>query len=483
MHDIRLITTAHGRSDQRATFDVVEPTIPVLPPAGTSPPQSLAFPATVMLRQFWRDQVGHAARTSRWLLIRDLRYFVWSCRLSSDLSESQPDRRHCSTSTSGTIVRTNAQGAPPRQAVRAATCAGGAGGADAAPESNHRRPGSSAGVVRALEPRRGAWAGRCPSSSRHWSWRESSARRATASSARPPSTSALTTLVLDQGLAAASSSGRSLHRDLPGAVATVNLASAAVLLAGLTWLVAPAVADFFSAPDLAPLLRVLGLGLLLKGLAITPRAVQQRELAFTADRQWPTSVAGCSGRPPGITAALLGAGTWSMAVQVLTTDLVIAIALLAVTRGARPNLRLRPTAQHPAVQPSHLRQQRPGLPVPQRRQHPDRPVSRCRLAVAVRDGLSRAGDSGPDDRTDRQPGDLSDVLPAPGAAGAARPGLAEDPGAAGLRRGSGHGPGRGGRPGAGPAGAGTGVAGHRAGAHGARHSRSAGDGLQRGRLD
>ncbi len=149
----------------------------------------------------------------------------------------------------------------------------------------------------------------------------------------------LTTLVLDQGLAAAIIQRPTLDRTIPGAVATVNLASA-VLLAGLTWLLAPAVADFFSAPELAPLLRVLGLGLLLKGLAVTPRAVLQRELAFR-----PIGVAdiggGVLGAAGGITAAVLGAGTWSMAVQVLLTDLVIAVVLLGMARGTRPNLRLR----------------------------------------------------------------------------------------------------------------------------------------------
>jgi O-antigen/teichoic acid export membrane protein len=149
----------------------------------------------------------------------------------------------------------------------------------------------------------------------------------------------LTTLILDQGLAAAVVQRPSLHRDLPGAVATVNLLSA-VLLAALTWLAAPAVADFFSAQDLEPLVRILGLGLVLKGLAITPRAVQQRKLAFTAIGRADIS-GGVLGAAAGITAALLGAGTWSMAVQVLTTDLVIAMVLLVVTRGARPHLRLR----------------------------------------------------------------------------------------------------------------------------------------------
>lgn len=148
----------------------------------------------------------------------------------------------------------------------------------------------------------------------------------------------LTTLILDQGLAAALVQRKQLSRALPGAVATANLLSAAILAAA-TWLAAPAVATFFHAPDLTLLLRVLGVGLLLKGAAITPRAMQQRHLRLArvgvAD-----VVGGVSGAVAGITAALLGAGIWAMAVQVITTDLIIAVVLLCLTRGAGPNLRL-----------------------------------------------------------------------------------------------------------------------------------------------
>ena len=59
-------------------------------------------------------------------------------------------------------------------------------------------------------------------------------------------------------------------------------------------------------------------------MAITPRAMQQRMLGFrrigVAD-----VVGGVIGAVAGITAALLGAGIWSMAVQVLVTDTVIAV--------------------------------------------------------------------------------------------------------------------------------------------------------------
>jgi O-antigen/teichoic acid export membrane protein len=149
----------------------------------------------------------------------------------------------------------------------------------------------------------------------------------------------LTTLLLDQGLAAAVVQRPVISRSLPGAVATVNLLTAA-LLATVTWFAAPAVAAFFSAPELTGLLQILGLGLLLKGIAVTPRALQQRQLGFKT-----IGVAdiggGVIGALAGITAVLLGAGIWSMAVQVLVTDAIIAAGLIAFTRGYPPNLHLQ----------------------------------------------------------------------------------------------------------------------------------------------
>lgn len=152
----------------------------------------------------------------------------------------------------------------------------------------------------------------------------------------------LTTLLLDQGLAAALVQRPTLTRTMPGAVASANLISAAVLAAA-TWFAAPAVATFFNAEPLTGLLRVLGLGLLLKGLAVTPRAIQQRLLSFKkigiAD-----ICGGVVGAGSGIVAAVAGAGIWAMAVQILITDLVIALVLLAVSRGTLPNLHLRQLA-------------------------------------------------------------------------------------------------------------------------------------------
>lgn len=160
----------------------------------------------------------------------------------------------------------------------------------------------------------------------------------------------LTTLVLDQGLAAAIVQRPRLTRAMPGAVATANLLTAAVL-AAVTWFSAPLTASFFHAPRLAPLLQLLGVGLLLKGLAITPRAMQQRRLHF--GRIAVADIAGGAvGAIVGIAAAVSGADIWSMAAQVLTTDLVIAAVLIAVTRDAAPNLQV---AQLRSILPFSLR--------------------------------------------------------------------------------------------------------------------------------
>ncbi|MFT3860682.1 lipopolysaccharide biosynthesis protein [Micropruina sp.] len=146
-----------------------------------------------------------------------------------------------------------------------------------------------------------------------------------------------TTLLLDQGLAAALVQRPALPPGLSGAVTTVNLLSAAVL-GGATVATSDLVAHFFTAPMLAPLLGVLGGGLLLKGVAITPRALLQRDLRFQriglADL-----VGGTAGAAAGITAALAGAGIWSMTWMVLTTDSLVALLLAIFARSGWPNLR------------------------------------------------------------------------------------------------------------------------------------------------
>ncbi|MDO9379200.1 MAG: lipopolysaccharide biosynthesis protein [Nocardioidaceae bacterium] len=148
----------------------------------------------------------------------------------------------------------------------------------------------------------------------------------------------LTTLLLDQGLASALIQRPDLGRRAVGAVTTVNLLSG-IVLGALTWVAAPWLADFFDVDGLTPLLRVLGAGLLLKAVAITPRAMLMRAI-----RLRPVAVADVLGSTLGVcvavSAALSGAGYFSMLGQVLATDLVLAVVLLVAGGAARPNLDL-----------------------------------------------------------------------------------------------------------------------------------------------
>ena len=148
----------------------------------------------------------------------------------------------------------------------------------------------------------------------------------------------LAALLLDQGLAAALVQRAELPAGAPGATATVNLVSAAVLAVAAV-LTAPLLAGFFSTPALAGMLLWLGPGLLLKGAAIAPRAMLLRRLALA-----PVAVveiaAAAAGTIAGIAAAFAGAGPAAMVVSVLMTDAITAVALLVLDRGPVPNLRL-----------------------------------------------------------------------------------------------------------------------------------------------
>ncbi len=148
----------------------------------------------------------------------------------------------------------------------------------------------------------------------------------------------LTALLMDQGLASALIQRPTLSRSAPGAAASLNIASG-VVLAGATWLTAPWVAAFFSVPRLTPILHLLGAGLIVKSLAIAPRAMQSRHLTFRAIGV--ADVTGAAvGSVLGIAAALAGAGPMSVVFQVIGADVVIATVLLRSARGPVPNLRL-----------------------------------------------------------------------------------------------------------------------------------------------
>lgn len=148
----------------------------------------------------------------------------------------------------------------------------------------------------------------------------------------------LTALLLDQGLSAALVQRRRLPPGLPGATATANLLTAAVL-GLLTLLVAGPVAGFFSTPELAGVLLLLAPTLLLKAAAVAPRAVLVRDL-----RLGPVGVADVTGAALGCAAGVLavtqGLGVASLVVQTVVVDVVVATVLLVRARGPVPNLHL-----------------------------------------------------------------------------------------------------------------------------------------------
>ncbi len=79
----------------------------------------------------------------------------------------------------------------------------------------------------------------------------------------------------------------------------------------LTWLLAPAAAQFFNAPQVVPLLRVLGLSLPLSGLGLVPNTLLQRSLKFRKILISEVSRNFTKGATSIILAAL-GMGVWSL---------------------------------------------------------------------------------------------------------------------------------------------------------------------------
>ena len=149
---------------------------------------------------------------------------------------------------------------------------------------------------------------------------------------------ALSLVVLDQGIALALIQKDKLAPGEAGAAATVNIALSC-LLGVATVILSSGIADFFNTSDLAPLLNTLGWCLVVKGVAIVPRALLSRELRFKPIAYSDTFGA-LVGAACGITFAMLGGGVWAFVVQTVTADLYVAAALLIAFRGPVPNLRL-----------------------------------------------------------------------------------------------------------------------------------------------
>jgi PST family polysaccharide transporter len=149
----------------------------------------------------------------------------------------------------------------------------------------------------------------------------------------------LTTLLLDQGIAAALMSAKAVERRVLGAAITLNL-TLSIALGGITLAIAPLIAAFFGEPDLKGVLSILGVGLLFKGLAIVPRMVLGRMLDFKSIAL--ADLAGAlTGGIAGVALALGGADYWALVGQTLVMDLLAAILFIRAARPPLPNFQIR----------------------------------------------------------------------------------------------------------------------------------------------
>ena len=128
------------------------------------------------------------------------------------------------------------------------------------------------------------------------------------------------------------------RRDDAAQVTFVINAVAGVLWFGVTWLIADQVADFFNAPNGAPIVRVLGLSFILKYLGNAHDALAQKDLRFRA-RFVPELALAAVKAVVSIVFAWLGYGAWSLVYGHLA-GVGINTLLLWIVVPWRPSLRL-----------------------------------------------------------------------------------------------------------------------------------------------
>jgi PST family polysaccharide transporter len=150
---------------------------------------------------------------------------------------------------------------------------------------------------------------------------------------------AIASLLLDQGFSSALIQRKQIDPEVPGAIASVNLAIGAAFTA-LTVAIAPVWASFMHTPALTLVLVVLAPILFIRSFAITPRAMLMRSMQFrkiaTAD-----AVGAISGGALGLAVAIIWSSYWAVVVQLLSSDIIMLLILLRLGAGYRPNLHLR----------------------------------------------------------------------------------------------------------------------------------------------
>ena len=133
-------------------------------------------------------------------------------------------------------------------------------------------------------------------------------------------------LFRDIGTTSAIIQRRDIDDGLLTSVFWLNL-SMGLAVAGVCWLTAPWVALFYREPALLGILRALGLLFLIPSLSGVNSALLVRELRFGPIAAMEL-IAGIAGLAAAVTGALLGAGVWSLVINLLAISSVSTLAAL-----------------------------------------------------------------------------------------------------------------------------------------------------------
>jgi PST family polysaccharide transporter len=147
---------------------------------------------------------------------------------------------------------------------------------------------------------------------------------------------ALMKLIAEQGLVDAVVQRANIEPEHLDTAFWISLGFGTVL-AGLLAASAGFIADLVDEPDVAPVLMWLSLSLVVAGFSSVQRAILTRDLQF-ASLTLRTLSSVLAGAVVGITAAFMGFGVWSLVAQLLTIEVVGAIALWSASDW-RPGMR------------------------------------------------------------------------------------------------------------------------------------------------
>jgi O-antigen/teichoic acid export membrane protein len=144
------------------------------------------------------------------------------------------------------------------------------------------------------------------------------------------------------GLASALVQKPRLSSDDVRAASTAGIAVGAACF-GLVWVATPAITALFRAPELSPVLRVLGASFLFEGLSMVGLGLLRRQLRFRELSIITVCTYVLGYVVVGIGLALLGAGVWSLVVGSLVSSSTQALWQYTLLRHPlRPVLRWRP---------------------------------------------------------------------------------------------------------------------------------------------